>query len=168
LVDRGLKKITRVLVAYAGGHADLAALELARRMGRTAGISLTLFHVVAPGDAQRAGKGRSQIAATLQGLAEAPRRAGGAERAELDQLFAEPDASSGSVQVRVVEHTSPPDAVLQECGRGYDLVVLGVHARWGLGAGMISLRRRRVLSEASVSILAVHPPGAAVPNALPK
>jgi nucleotide-binding universal stress UspA family protein len=47
--------------------------------------------------------------------------------------------------------------VLEESRRGYDLVVLGMHARWGLDGGWISARRRRVLDEAQVSILAVHP-----------
>jgi Kef-type K+ transport system membrane component KefB/nucleotide-binding universal stress UspA family protein len=169
LVDRGLKKIARVLVAYAGGPEDLAALELARRMGGTPGTSLTLFHVVRPGDAERPGRGRSQIADALGDLAGAPRRSGGHGEPDASyQLVADPSVDFGAVHVRVVEHTSPPDAVLEEARRGYDLVVLGMHARWGLRSGMISLRRQRVLSEAPVSILAVHPPlGAAVPRTVP-
>lgn len=67
---------------------------------------------------------------------------------------------AGEVRVRLVEHASPPDAVLAECQAGYDLVVIGMHARWGLGPGTVSLRRQRVLVEAPVSILAVHPPAA--------
>jgi Kef-type K+ transport system membrane component KefB/nucleotide-binding universal stress UspA family protein len=159
LIDRGLKKIARILVAYAGGPEDLAALELARRMGRSPGTSLTLFHVVHPGESDRPGKGRSQIAEALREMSGANARASGEKNSnELDQVFAEPGADSGAVRVRVVEHASPPDAVLEESRRGYDLVVIGMHARWGLGAGIISLRRRRVLAEAGVSILAVHPP----------
>jgi len=134
LVDRGLSRIERVLVAYAGGPEDLAALELARRIGRAPGTQLTLFHVVSPGGA--AGRGRGQI----------------------DQVFAEPGAFAGTVRVRFATHASPPDAVLDECSRGYDLVVLGMHTKWGLDGGTVSLRRRRVLAEAPVSILAVHPP----------
>ncbi len=166
LVDRGLTKISRVLVAYAGGPEDLAALELARRIGRTPGTQLTLFHVVAPGGNERPGRGRSQIADALQGLAGARQgSSGGAEASMRERVFSEPELDSGAVHVRLVEHTSPADAVLEESRRGYDLVVLGMHGRWGLGAGTISLRRRRVLAEAPISILAVHPPlGATVPS----
>ncbi|MBX3130479.1 MAG: cation:proton antiporter [Polyangiaceae bacterium] len=138
LVDVGLGKLSRVLVAHAGGPEDLAAVDLARRIARSPGTSLTLLHVVSPDD-----EGRS---------------------------LSELDLAGGPVRVRRVEHASPTDAVLEECQRGYDLVVLGMHARWGLGAGVVSLRRPRVLSETQVSILAVHPPlgsGAVVPAPQP-
>jgi nucleotide-binding universal stress UspA family protein len=161
LVNRGLQKVGRVLVAYAGGPEDLAALDLARRIGRATGTSLTLFHVVDPGGTAHPGKGRSQIAKALGGWARqvTPSARPSAE----DTVLEERDFDAGSIQVRVVEHTSPPDAVLEESKRGYDLVILGMHARWGLDAGLISWRRRRVLAEAPVSILAVHPPlGAAL------
>jgi nucleotide-binding universal stress UspA family protein len=159
LVDRGLKKVERVLVAYAGGPEDSEALALASRIGRTAGTKLTLLHVIPPGSAKQPGKGRNQIADALQNLTEVENKVeDDDETVAIDQLFEEPGADSGSVHVRVVEHPSPPDAVLEESKRGYDLIVLGMHARWDLGVGVISLRRRRVLAEAPVSILAVHPP----------
>jgi nucleotide-binding universal stress UspA family protein len=114
---------------------------------------------VDPGGTAHPGKGRSQIADALGGLATARHAtATAAARTAEDKVLEEPDFDAGSIQVRVVEHASPPDAVLEEAKRGYDLVILGMHARWGLGAGLISLRRRRVLAEAPVSILAVHPP----------
>jgi nucleotide-binding universal stress UspA family protein len=138
-VDRGLQKVQRVLVAYAGGPEDLEALRLARRVGRGPDTELTLLHVVLPGNAARPGKGRTQINQELQ-------------------VFAEPELESRSLRVRVVEHASPPDAVLEEARRGYDLVILGMNSRWGLRAGKISLRRQRVMAESPVSVLAVHPP----------
>jgi len=159
LVDRGLTKVERILVAYAGGPEDLAALELARRIGRAPGTELTLFHVVSPGAAQQPGRGRGQIAAALRGLVQTDRvTPADAEAPTVEEVFEEPGVHRGTVRVRFVEHASPPDAVLDECKRGYDLVVLGMHSRWGLDHATISLRRRRVLSEAPVSILAVHPP----------
>lgn len=166
LVDRGLNRVARVLVAYAGGPEDVAALELARRIGGTSGTTLTLFHVIPPGDHQRRGKGREQIAHALQDLsAQARQVASQADAEVVEHVLPEPDAAAGSVHVRLVEHASPPDAVLEECQRGYDLVVIGMHARWGLGVGTISWRRQRVLAEAPVSILAVHPPlGASAPE----
>lgn len=136
LVDRGLKKVERVLLAFAGGPEDLAALRVARRLGLAPGAELTILHVVAPGDAKRHGKGRTQI----------------------DEVFPEPDLNATSVRVRVVEHSSPPDAVIEEAASGYDLIVIGMNARWGLGTGMISSKRQRVLARSPISILAVHPP----------
>jgi nucleotide-binding universal stress UspA family protein len=146
LVDRGLADVRRILVAYAGGPEDLEALRLARRLGHAPGAELTLLHVVAPGNASRPGKGRSQIDQELQ-------------------VFAQPDLDSQSLAVRVVEHVSAPDAVLKEAQRGYDLIILGMNATWGLSAGRISLKRQRVLAESPVSVLAIHPPVAALRRA---
>jgi nucleotide-binding universal stress UspA family protein len=134
-IDRGLKQVSRVLVAYAGGPEDLAALELARRLASAPGVSLTLLHVVSPGEFGQPGRGRAQI----------------------DEVFAEPGAEGSTVRVLVIEHASPSDAVLEEASRGYELIVLGMRERWGLGTGVLSLRRQRVMAEAPVSILAVHP-----------
>jgi nucleotide-binding universal stress UspA family protein len=155
-MDRGLQKVERVLVAYAGGPEDLAAMQIARRLGSAPGAQLTLMHVVPPGESSIPGKGRSQIAAALDGLLRASVPPG-AGRLTFDQIVGDPDGDRGSVRVRVIEHPSPPDAVLEEVARGYDLVVLGVHAQWDLAAGTLSLRRQRVLTESPVSILAVHP-----------
>lgn len=157
LVNRGLEKVERVLVAYAGGPEDLGALAVARRLGRAPGVALTLFHVVPPGELNHPGRGREQLAQTLAGLPESSR---GQSDGAVDQVFSEPDSDGGEIRLRLVESASPPDAVLEECQRGYDLVILGMHARWGLGAGTVSLRRQRVLAEAPVSILVVHPPQA--------
>jgi Kef-type K+ transport system membrane component KefB/nucleotide-binding universal stress UspA family protein len=136
LVDRGLNKVERVLVAFAGGPEDLAALRLAQRLGRAPGARITILHVVSPDDAAHPGRGRAQV----------------------DQVFAEPELSSSSIRMHIVAHASPPEAVLEEARNGYDIVVIGMNARWGLRTGTINLRRQRVLSESPVSVLAVHPP----------
>jgi nucleotide-binding universal stress UspA family protein len=60
--------------------------------------------------------------------------------------------------MHIVTHTSPPEAVLEEARNGYDIMVIGMNARWGLRIGTINLRRQRVLAESPVSVLAVHPP----------
>jgi hypothetical protein len=133
LIDRGLESVKSVLVAYAGGAEDRAAIEIAHRLVARSRARMTLLHVVSPDDV-RDGRGRTQV----------------------DEVFDEPDAESG-VRVLVVEHPSPPDAVLEESRRGYDLLVLGMRAQWGLDTG-VSLRRKRVIEESTVSILAVHPP----------
>lgn len=132
LIDRGLTQVSRILVAYAGGEEDAAALRVARDLGRAPGAQVTLLHVVEPNGE---GKGRQQIM----------------------QLFPEPELDADSVRLQIVEHESPPDAVLEEAGNGYDLVVLGMSARWGAGRTSLGLRRERVLRGCPVSVLVVHP-----------
>lgn len=133
-VDNGLKKVSRVLVAYAGGPEDLAALNLARRIAAGPGTSVTLLHVVKPGASARPGE----------------------DGTPLDEILSQPGGASGAIQVQVVEHASPPDAVLEEVGRGYDLLLVGMGAQWGLETNILNLKRPRVLAEAPVSILALR------------
>ena len=133
LVDRGLVEVRRILVAFAGSDADRAALELARRLGQRAGVELTILHVVAPGHAEQPGSGRAQVT----------------------EIFTDPELAM-PMRFSVVEHDSPPDAVLA-ASAGFDLLLVGMGARWGLETGGLSLRRERLLLEAPISILAVHP-----------
>ena len=135
LVDRDLKKLERVLVACAGGPEDLAMLRVAHQLGRASGVQLTLLHVVDPADPARARDSRMNI----------------------DKVFPDRDSADSRIQVRVLEHDSPADAVLEEAAAGYDLVVIGMDARWGLASGMLG-GRQRVLAEAPASVLVVHPP----------
>jgi nucleotide-binding universal stress UspA family protein len=111
-----------VLLAYPGSPEDADALKVARRMASFAGVHLTILHVENPED-------------------------GSARR---DALLAEARKGLEAVQVKVVQHASPPDAVLEEAAKGYDLLVFGLQARGG---------PRRVLAEAAISVLAVHPAG---------
>jgi Kef-type K+ transport system membrane component KefB len=133
LLDRGVTKVEKVLVAFAGGEDDLPALELGRRLADAPGSKLTLLHVVAP-SSERRDSGRAQI----------------------DRVFGKDESSA--FRMRVVEHESPADALLEEAAGGYDLVVLGMNERWGLESGAIGLREHRVLTECTTSLLAVHPP----------
>ncbi|MDP1823230.1 MAG: cation:proton antiporter [Archangium sp.] len=132
-VDRGLERVERVLVAFAGGPEDHEALRFARRMALTPGVSLTLLHVVAPGDGAP-GRGRVQI----------------------DEVFG-PQRDEPGLRLAVVEHDDPPEAALAEASRGYDLVVLGMNDTWGTTGGPFVLHRQRVLTDCSVSVLALHP-----------
>lgn len=132
LVDRGLARVERVLVAFAGGQEDREALRFARRMAQTPGVSLTLLHVVAPSGPARRG------------------------RVQIDEVFGA-HASEPGVSLRVVEHDDPPQAALDEAKRGYDLVMLGMNDTWGTSEGAFVFHRQRVLSDCTVSVLAVHP-----------
>lgn len=137
LVDQGLTKVERVLVAYAGGAEDAEALRLACRLSAVSGIEIFLLHVVERG-------------------------AG----AEVEKRGLPPECDGLVAHVRVVEHSSPQLALLKEMRGGYDLVILGMNEKWGMTATMSSPLRRRLFADPAVSILAVHPPATpAVVNA---
>jgi Kef-type K+ transport system membrane component KefB/nucleotide-binding universal stress UspA family protein len=135
LLDRGVRRIENVLVAFAGGVDDLSALELGRRLAGAPRSKLTVLHVVAP-----AGQSRSD------------------GQAQIERVFGARERDSSSFRMRVIEHASPGDALLEEASDGYDLVVLGMHEHWSLERGALGLGENGVLSECKTSILAVHPP----------
>lgn len=138
-MDRGLHQVSRVLVAFGSGPEDLAALRLAQRMAATPATSLTLLHVVSPGETAKEA----------------------ARRAQIEEMFSGPIAEGSKVSVLVTVHASPSEALIEEAGRGYDLVVLGMRAGWDLDTSVLARKRRSVLTETSVSILAVHAPSSA-------
>lgn len=140
-MDRGLQQVSRVLVAFGSGPEDLAALRLAQRMAATPATSLTLLHVVSPGETAKEA----------------------ARRAQIEEMFSGPIAEGSKVSVLVTVHASPSEALIEEAGRGYDLVVLGMRAGWDLDTSVLARKRRSVLTETSVSILAVHAPSSASP-----
>lgn len=133
LVGRGLKEIRRVLVPFIGSAHDRAALKLARRLPRQ-GVELTLLHVTPPG-----------------GRVESP------AKTRVEELFPE---EAGSVRFKVVAHASPEEAALEEARQGYDLLVVGVGAKWGLESHLFGLHRERIIEEAPASLVIVRHPEA--------
>jgi nucleotide-binding universal stress UspA family protein len=133
LVDRGLEQVRRVLVPFIGSRHDRAALGLARRLLQGSGAEVTVLHVTAP----------------------EPRHGRGTSQRLVEELFPEP---SGHVHFQVVAHASPEDAVLEEAARGYDLVVVGVGAAWGLEGGLLGLHRERLVRDSHTSLLVVRQP----------
>lgn len=134
LVDRGLKEIRRVLVPFIGSEHDRAALKLARRLLRQ-GAEITLLHITPP-----------------------VRSEGSATSTRVEELFPE---EAERVRFQVVTHASPEEAALEESRRGYDLLVVGVGAKWGLESHPFGLHRERIIEEAPVSLLIVRHPEAA-------
>lgn len=132
-IDRGFVSARRVMVPYLGGRHDRLALDLAGRLARNAGAEITVLHVVAP---RR--KTEHQLDA----------------QAAVDRVFSDP-AQPAPVRVRVVEHTSPVDAVL-ESGKEFDLVVIGVSEEWGLTSHPFGLRPERIAEGLPVSMLIVR------------
>ncbi|ATB29216.1 cation:proton antiporter [Melittangium boletus] len=134
LVDRGLETVRRVLVPFNGSRHDRAALGLARRLRTCAGVEVTVLHVTSPALPH----GRPTSLTLVQ------------------ELFPE---SSGGVHFKVVAHASPEDAVLAEASSGgYDLVVVGVGAEWGLEGHLFGLHRERIVSDSRLSLLVVRQP----------
>jgi nucleotide-binding universal stress UspA family protein len=140
LVDRGLKGIRRILVPFIGSPDERAALGLARRLLRQEGAEVTLLHVVEP--ERTAARSETQ--------------------ARVEDLFPE---EAGRVRFQVVAHASPEEAALEEARKGYDLVVVGVGARWGLESHLFGLHRERIIQECPASLLIVRHPVAATAEA---
>ncbi|THF64089.1 cation/H(+) antiporter [Pseudothauera nasutitermitis] len=125
LIDHGLERIQRVLVACAGDPGDREAVRLAARLCSAPNARLSLLYI------------------------RPPRRAADAEvPAELLEL-AGPEA-----EVKAVVHPSPATAALAESRLGYDLVVIGKHDVWGLSGGRFGLRRH-MLAESPASLLVI-------------
>ena len=125
-----------ILVPYRGSKHDRLAMELAGRMARRAKAAVTVLHVVAPGRGT----------------------AGGADaRSAVDRVFAEP-GQSAAVTMRVVEHGSPVDAVIEQSA-AFDLVVIGVAEEWGLASHLLGFRAERIAREAGTSLLIVRAHG---------
>jgi nucleotide-binding universal stress UspA family protein len=131
LVDRGLKQVRKVLVPFIGSPHDRAALGLARRLLGQPHTEVTVLHVT-----RHEGMGGHTGARPL-----------------VEELFPE---GSGRVHFKVVSHESPEEAALEECRNGYDLVVAGVGAEWGLEEKLFGLRSERILQESPASLLIVR------------
>ncbi|MCY0999359.1 cation:proton antiporter [Myxococcus sp. MISCRS1] len=129
LVDRGLSDVKRVLVPFIGSRHDRAALKLARRLMKQAGADVTVLHVTSHENTHA--------------------------RAQVEELF--PAAEGSAVRLKVVRHESPEDAVLEEIRQGgYDLLVVGMGAQWGLEDRVFGLHRERIIRDAPGSLLVVH------------
>jgi len=132
-VDRGFDGVRTLLVPYMGDRHDRLALRLASRLARNAKAAVTVLHVVPP---DRPG----------------PKPAGAGE--VVRRVFDDP-TQPVPVEIRVVEGTSPVDAVLRTAG-DFDLVVVGVSEEWGLESNLFGLRPERIAEASPTSLLIVR------------
>jgi Kef-type K+ transport system membrane component KefB len=136
LVDRGIGWINTVLVPVAGGDHDHAALELGVRLARHAGASVTVLRVLNLDPTKNATADvTDDLLATFDG-----------ERA----------AAGGRVATKVVDHAQPMHAVIEECETGYDLVVIGAGAEWGLEHRSFGLQPETLVRDCPASLLIVR------------
>jgi Kef-type K+ transport system membrane component KefB/nucleotide-binding universal stress UspA family protein len=132
-VDRGLSQVRKVLVPYQGGDDDLAAMRLAQRFTEQSGVQVTVLHVVTPGHS-----GASAADAVEQSFATNP----GGERA--------------AVSVKLV-HDDPARATVEEAKKaGYDLVIVGAGAQWGLEPRRFGMISERIVRGCPTSLLIVN------------
>lgn len=124
LVDRGVGPAPSILVPYQGSPHDRLAMDLARRMSATPGVSVTILHVVRP-DGKLGPEGIRK------------------------QQF------PGSVNVWLVEESSPVNAILKQAGQ-FDLVVVGLGEEWGLESHLFGLRAERIARDWPASLLLVR------------
>jgi Kef-type K+ transport system membrane component KefB/nucleotide-binding universal stress UspA family protein len=129
-IDRGLRAVEKVLVPYQGTADDKGALRMARRLTEHAGVAVTILHVVTP---DRGGMGA---------------------REKLEETFHEQGPGNrASVQMKLVSHTTPAQAAIEESRRGYDLVIVGAGEQWGLEPKLFGLVPEDIVRQCPVSLL---------------
>jgi nucleotide-binding universal stress UspA family protein len=133
-VNRSDDAPRKILVPYLGSAHDRLALELAGRLAKSMSATITALHVVPPA---RGGDDRTLGA-----------------KSEVDKVFNEPGQTS-PVTFRVVEDSSPVDAVLRESDNA-DLVVIGVAEEFGLESHLFGFRPQRIALECPKSLLIVR------------
>jgi nucleotide-binding universal stress UspA family protein len=128
-INRGFDGTKKLLVPFLGTVHDRLALELAGRIARSSGATITLLHIVPPG----------------HGLA---------SQQNATKVFEDPSLPE-PVEVRTVESATPVSAVLSVAAE-FDLVVIGVAERWGLESRLFGLRAERIARDCPSSLLIVR------------
>ncbi len=133
-VDRGLERIERVMVPFLGSPHDRAALSLAHRLQQRSGVAVTILHVVKPAAGGDVGIHAGPMTSSVFGQ------------------------DADRVTMKVTEHRSPAEAVLEESRQSYDLVVVGVGREWGLPERRAGLQPEMLIRECPTSLLIVRGP----------
>lgn len=133
-VDKGLDKVSRIIIPYLGEAQDRGALLAGERLGRLPGVRVTILHVVKP----NRGEGDARLAVA----------------AAVDKEFPG-TAAQGGVRVQVMESAAPIDLVVEE-SRRYDLMILGLTDQWNLQNVPIFGKHETVAQRAQCSLLIVH------------
>jgi Kef-type K+ transport system membrane component KefB/nucleotide-binding universal stress UspA family protein len=144
LVDRGIGWINTVLVPVSGGAHDRAALDLGIRLARHAGASVTVLRVLNLDPTKSATTdGTDDLLATLD---------------------VAPGGGGGRVVTKIVDHAEPMHAVIEETETGYDLVVIGAGAEWGLEHRSFGLQPETLVRDCPSSLLIVRQHAVAAPR----
>jgi Kef-type K+ transport system membrane component KefB/nucleotide-binding universal stress UspA family protein len=133
-IDRGLKKINRILVPVVDSPHDLAALNFAKRISVNHLSEMTLLHLLVPK------KENAKASFDIE---------------KDTSLLSEPDIKD-RLSFRTLRHASPVDAVLEEADKGYDLVVIGVSEEFKLERRVFGLRSEKIAEKCPTSMLIIH------------
>jgi Kef-type K+ transport system membrane component KefB len=131
-VDRGFESARRILVPYMGSSHDRLALELAGRIARNKGASVTVLHIVPPS--------RKKPPLDAKKI--------------VDRTFTDP-ALAAKVTLRVVEERSPVNVVVRDAA-DQDLVIIGVSEEWGLESHLFGWRPQRIARDCPTSMMIVR------------
>jgi nucleotide-binding universal stress UspA family protein len=133
-------------VPFRGGPHDRGALALGLRIARHVGAKVTVLHVL-----------------NLD-----PKAAGGADdtASTLADLHGETYANGGRIEVKKLDHAEPIHAVIEECETGYDLVVVGASADWGLEHRSFGMQPETIVRDCPASLLIVRQHDAALGDGL--
>jgi len=133
-IARGEGEVRRVLVPYASGPHDQAALAIAGRLAGVSGADVTILQVIPPTTAEDAGAERVGEGATLPDGRPLPE----------------------GVRLLVVESRHPLDTLVEIARGEFDLVVAGASEQWGLEPSLFSRRHERLARESPSSVLIVR------------
>lgn len=136
LVDRGLTRVKKVLFAFNSFRQDQPALRVIRRLQEHNDAEVVILHVISP--AWAANDRRKKV------------------RNEVIAGFPEEATRTGRVELKLVESFSPLAAALEEARRGYDLIVLGMDAEWGLTQRRFGFQPEEIIHASPVSLLIVQ------------
>ena len=120
----------RVLVPYTGSVHDRGALELARRLGSRHNLEITILHVVKP----EREEGEPRL-----GLSD--------HRDSLD---------AHGVRLKIVESNDFQETAVAEARQGYDLVIIGASAEWGLTPTLFARHHEELARSCPASMLIVR------------
>jgi nucleotide-binding universal stress UspA family protein len=120
----------RVLVPYTGSVHDRGALELARRLGSRQNLEITILHVVKP-----------------EREKDEPRLGLSEHRDSLD---------AHGVRLKIVESNDFQETAVAEARQGYDLVIIGASAEWGLTPTLFARHHEELARSCPASMLIVR------------
>jgi nucleotide-binding universal stress UspA family protein len=134
-IARSTGPIRRVLVPFARGAHDVAALALAGRLAEVSGAEVTLLHLAPP-------------------EADVEVRAGDA--------LPDGEPLPDGVRLLVVPSARPLDTLVEVARGEFDLVIAGASDAWGLEPSLFSTRHERLVRECPASVLIVRAGAATV------
>ncbi len=127
-VERGMQKPTRILVPFMNSSHDRLALDIAGKIAKSTGASISIIHV-------------SQQPADVT-------------HPVVERAFKDPTQKQ-AVTIKIVPGDSPAEAILAEIS-DHDLVVIGVAEEWGLESSLLGMRPERIAQECPASMLIVR------------